>query len=101
MSLREFLGEAESAGHLVKVSREVDPYLEMARVIDALDGQPVLFEQVKGSSYRVVSGACSQRAYLALALGVPQEELLFVLARAFADPVPPPVVETAPCQEVV
>ena len=101
MSLRGFLREAESAGHLVKVSREVDLYLEMARVIDALDGQPVLFEKLKGSGYRVVSGICSQRAYLALALGVPQEELLFVLAGAFADPVPPPVVERAPCQEVV
>jgi len=101
MSLREFLAKAEEAGHLVRVSREVDPYLEMARVIDALDGRPVLFERVKGSDYRVVSGICSQRAYWALDLGVPQEGLLFVLAEVYAHPVPPEVVDTAPCQQII
>lgn len=101
MSLREFLAKAKEAGHLATVSREVDPCLEMARVINALDGWPVLFENVKGSDYRVVSGICSQREYFVLALGVPQERLLSLLAQAYADPVPPEVVETAPCQEVV
>jgi UbiD family decarboxylase len=101
MSLREFLAKAEETGHLVTVSREVDSYLEMARVIDALDGRPVLFESVKGSHYRVVSGICSQREYFALDLGVPQEQLLFVLAEVYASPVPPEVMEAAPCQEVV
>ncbi len=101
MSLREFLTEAEEAGHLVTMSREVDPYLEMARLINALDGRPVLFENVKGSDYRVASGICSRREYLALGLGVPQERLLFALAKAYSNPVPPEAVETAPCQEVV
>lgn len=101
MSLREFLMEAEEAGHLVTMSREVDPCLEMARVINALDGRPVLFENVKGSDYRVASGICSRREYLALGLGVPQERLLFALAEAYSNPVPPEAVETAPCREVV
>jgi 2,5-furandicarboxylate decarboxylase 1 len=101
MSLREFLAKAKETGHLVTVSREVDPYLEMARVIDALDGRPVLFESVKGSQYRVVSGICSQREYFALDLGVPQERLLFVLAEVYANPVPPEIVAAAPCQEVI
>jgi 2,5-furandicarboxylate decarboxylase 1 len=101
MSLREFLTKAENEGLLVRVAREVDPYLEMARVIHALDGRPVLFEKVKGSDCRVVSGVCSQRTHFALDLGVPPERLLFVLAEAYAHPVPPEVVDTAPCQEVV
>jgi UbiD family decarboxylase len=101
MSLREFLTRAEEAGHLLRVAAEVDPYLEMARVVNALDGRPVLFEQVSGSNYRVVSGICSQRAFFALDLGVPREQLLFVLAEALADPVPPATVDTAPCQEVI
>ncbi len=101
MSVRQFLAKAEQAGHLIKVSREVDPYLEMARVINALDGRPVLFENVTGSDYRVVSGMCSRREYFGLGLGVPQAQLLFVLAEAYANPVTPQVVATAPCQEVV
>jgi len=101
MSLRQFLDKARLQGALVTVSREVDPYLEMAQVINALDGKPVLFENVKGSDYRVVSGICSRREYFALDLGVPQERLLFELAKAYANPVPPEGVEVAPCQEVV
>jgi UbiD family decarboxylase len=101
MSLRDFVAKAAGAGHLVTVSREVGPCLEMARVIAALDGRPVLFERVRGSDYRVVSGICSRREYWALDLGVPQGRLLFVLAEALANPVPPPSVEAAPCQEVI
>jgi len=68
----------------------------MARVINALDGHPVLFENVKGSDYRVAAGVCSQRAYFALDLGVPQEQLLFVLAKAYANPVPPTLYRVQP-----
>jgi len=101
MSLREFLDKLEQAGKLVRVSRQVDPYLEMARLINALDGQPVLFERVRGSEFRVVSGICSRRDFFALDLGVPPDRLLFELAQAFARPAPPPLVEAGPCQEVV
>ncbi len=101
MSLRDFLVKAEQEGLLVRIAREVDPHLEMAQVIHALDGRPVLFETVKGSACRVVSGICAQRAYFALDLGVTQEGLLSVLTRAYANPQPPPVVPTAPCQEVI
>jgi 2,5-furandicarboxylate decarboxylase 1 len=101
MGLRQFLTGAKEAGHLITISKEVDPYLEMARVINALDGRPVLFERVKGSDYRVVSGVCSRREYFALDLGVQPEHLLFELAEAYANPVSPEVIETAPCQEVV
>jgi UbiD family decarboxylase len=45
--LRGFLDKARREGVLVTVAREVDPSLEMARVINALDGHPVLFENVK------------------------------------------------------
>jgi 2,5-furandicarboxylate decarboxylase 1 len=101
MSLREFLTKVEKEGRLVRIAREVNPYLEMARVIHALDGQPVLFEKVKGSDYRVVSGICSQRTHFALDLGVPPDRLLLVLAEAYAHPVPPEVVDAAPCQEII
>ena len=110
MSLRGFLDKARREGVLVTVAREVDPSLEMARVINALDGHPVLFENVKRSDYRVAAGVCSQRAYFALDLGVPQEQLLFVLAKAYANPVPPTLYRvqygamvdvSPPCQEVI
>lgn len=101
MSIRRFIIRAQEVGYLVTITREVDPYLEMARVISALDGRPVLFTKVKGSPYQVVTGICSARKYLALDLGMDPSQLLFTLAQALENPVAPPMVEVAPCQEVV
>jgi 2,5-furandicarboxylate decarboxylase 1 len=101
MSLRSFIAKVQEAGHLVTITKEADLCLEMARVINALDGQPVLFTRVKGSPYQVVSGICSAREYFALDLGIDQNQLLFALAQALGNPVTPPMVASAPCQEVV
>ena len=101
MDLRSFLAQTEASGHLVTIGRPVDPRLEMARVIAALDGRPLRFSSVKGSAHQVVAGVCSGRGLFGLALGCRPDELLTHLARALAGPLPPPIVETAPCQEVV
>ncbi|MBC8448797.1 MAG: UbiD family decarboxylase [Chloroflexi bacterium] len=101
MDLREFLDKADAAGYLLTITRPVDPHLEMARVIGALEGRPLLFTDVKGSATRVAAGVCSDRRYFALALGCPPDELLFRLAEALAHRQPLPVVDSAPCQEVV
>ena len=100
MDLRTLLARLAEAGYLITIGREVDPYLELARLINALDGRPVLFTNVKGSAYHVASGLCSDRAYFALALGREKGQLLTALAGALAEPAPPPLVEEAPCQEV-
>ena len=81
---------ADSAGALMQIDKPVDPYLEMATVIAALDGRPVLFNQVTGSEFRVLSGQCSDRRYFAMALGCEVDELIFRMADAFQSPQPPP-----------
>ena len=57
-SLEECLLDLERNGHLVRVKEEVDPHLEMAsihlRVFEA-GGPALLFENVKGSSFRTAS----------------------------------------------
>jgi 4-hydroxy-3-polyprenylbenzoate decarboxylase len=57
-SLEECLLDLEKNGQLVRIKEEVDPYLEMAsihqRVYDA-KGPALLFENVKGSSFRAAS----------------------------------------------
>lgn len=50
--------DLEKTGQLVRIQREVDPYLEMAaihRKIYDQGGPAILFENVKGSKYRAVS----------------------------------------------
>jgi len=101
MSLRSFIEKARQHGYLVIVDKEINPYLEMARIINALDGRPVLFTNVRGSDYRVVAGVCSARKYFALALDIEEAQLLPILIEALTNPVEPEVVASAPCQEVV
>ncbi len=57
-SLEECLLDLEKSGQLVRIKEEVDPYLQMAaihlRVYEA-GGPALLFENVKGSTFRAVS----------------------------------------------
>ena len=101
MGLREFVGRLRSSGRLTVIEREVDPCLEMARVIHALGERPVLFRHVRASSFPVIAGLCSTRDEVALGLGIGVAELLPTLAGALRQPVRPQRIDSAPCQEVV
>jgi 2,5-furandicarboxylate decarboxylase 1 len=99
--LRFFLDKARREHRLTVVSDEVDPHLEMAMVIDRLEGQPLLFERVKGSDHSVAASLCGARSNLALDLNVEVGQLLVTLADALEHPSEPPVIDAGPCQEVV
>lgn len=101
MNFRELIKLLDEEGELVKVSKEVDPYLELAAVHSQLGEKPALYENVKESRYKVVAGICSSRKYFAKALGVGISEITKTLAEALKNPTEPKLVEKAPCQEVV
>ena len=57
-SLEQCLFDLEKNGHLKRVTEEVDPFLEMATIhhrVYESGGPALLFENVKGSSYRTAS----------------------------------------------
>ncbi len=57
-NLEECILDLEKHGHLVRIHEEVDPYLEMAAIhlkIYESGGPALLFENIKGSSFRAVS----------------------------------------------
>src|ERR1700712_717258 len=57
-SLEKCLLDLEKNGHLVRIKEEVDPYLEMAAIhlrVHEAGGPALLFENVKGSSFRAAS----------------------------------------------
>jgi len=101
--LREFIAELYDSGDLVRVRQPVSRYLEAAGLLKALDGQPVLLENVEGSAHPVVGNVFSTRDLIARALGCAPAEIVARLAHAIDHPVPPPVmpVGAGPCQEVV
>ncbi len=105
MNIREFVSRFRGS-KLVEIERPVSPYLEAANIIHALEGRkpdsPVLFGEVTGHpGWRVLAGLCASRENLGLALGVPANGLLSVLTGAMENPAPPPLVDTAPCQDIV
>jgi 2,5-furandicarboxylate decarboxylase 1 len=102
MHLRGFLAWAKETGTLLEIERAVDLNLELARVVHALDGQPVLFRKLTGfPGWRAISGVCAQRTHFAAALGCTVPELVNRMADALNDPTPPPMVDTALCQEII
>jgi UbiD family decarboxylase len=102
MSYREFLENAAALGHLITIDKPVSPRFELANVAHALEGKTVTFTHVEGHpGWRVNSGACARREFFSLDLGVPVNELTHHLAQALANPILPPLVQDAPCQEVI
>jgi len=102
MDIRSFIVAARERDWLVTIDNLIDPDLELAAVAYALDGRPVLFTDVIGQPHwRVLTGLASHRRHFALALGCAPDQLLFRMADAFAHPQPAPLVETAPCQEII
>jgi UbiD family decarboxylase len=102
MQFRQFLKETSKTGDLITIHQPVDTTFEVANVAHALEGRPVLFDNIAAHpGWRICAGPCSDRRYFATSLGVPVDELLHRLSHALDNPAEPPLVETAPCQEIV
>ncbi len=70
--LREFMGLLEKENQLVRVTREVDPVLEINAIVDRLarkQGPAVLFENVKGSTLPVLGNLFGSHRRVARTLG--------------------------------
>lgn len=100
MNLREFVDRLDKRGLLVMIKRPVDVKYETATLMKMLDGKPVLFEQVKGSSMPVVANICSSRELISLGLGIEQDEIISKLAEAVDHPKEPKVVEAKDYEEI-
>jgi UbiD family decarboxylase len=101
MSLRSFLAWAKAREQLTTITQTVDPHLEMARVIHALDGHPLLFTDPQRLDWQVATGVCARREHFAWALDTDAGGIVPRLIEALEHPVEPPLVTGAPCQEVV
>jgi len=98
MSLRDAL---ERDPELLRVDGPASPHLELAGLLHALEPRPALFSSVHGSSMRVAGNLFAGKEVVARYLGVEPRALIARMVEAIDRPVPPHVVERAPCQEVV
>ena len=101
LGLRNFIDELQKNGELTKITKPVSTEYEMAGIIAALGEKPVYFENVKESSVPVVAGLVSSKERICRSMGITKEQLLPKLLSAIEHPVPPQIIENAPCQEVI
>jgi UbiD family decarboxylase len=106
--LREYLAVLEKKGLLCHVTAEVDKNWEISAVCRQTfrkipqDRRPALmFDKIKGHSIPLVVGILGgSREIYATALGTDQEHVFDVWQRG-KSPIPPRLVESGPCQEIV
>jgi 3-polyprenyl-4-hydroxybenzoate decarboxylase len=94
----------QSPGDVISVSREMDPAFEITAAVVKLEREarrrPVLtFENVKGSTFPVLTNLHASRSRLALAIDAEPRRMLEKYA--MEKPIPPRVVESGPSQDVV
>lgn len=102
--LREFLSILKGAGQLHSISSEVNWDLEigaiMRKVFDT-QGLAVLFEKVKGSRFRMLSGILGTYGRYAMSIGSEPslDAIIKKMALAAENPLAPIMVRTGSCQD--
>lgn len=103
--LRGFLKEyeRENPKEFCRIKREVDPQYEVAAILTKLEEMrrlPILFyENVKGSSFPVVTNVYSTRKKIASSIGVEPKQFRDKYLAAIENPIPPRIVSDGPVLE--
>ena len=93
--LRDFIKQLESQGELKRISKEVDPYLEMTEISDRVlraEGPALLFENPKGYSTPVLTNLFGTPKRVAMGMGEDSVEALRGIGQLLAmlkEPEPP------------
>jgi 2,5-furandicarboxylate decarboxylase 1 len=88
------------------VSREVDPTFEITAITVKLEQEAkrrpiLLFENVKGTKFPVLTNLHAGRSRLAAAIHAKPEEMQRAYLRAMEKPIAPKIVEKAPVKDVI
>ncbi len=100
MEFREFINKLKQEGRLISVTKPVSKTLEISGLLKALDGQPVLLEQVNESKFKVIGNLCASKQLVADYFDIKPEEYIDKMLHAIENPSQPEKVEQGPCQEV-
>ena len=101
MSLRTYLDLLNRTGILLEISKPVSKHLEAAGILKALEPQPVSFESIEESDFRVMGNLFCTKESFADYLNIPVEALIPTLTQAIDHPSQPAIITNPPCQEVV
>ncbi|MFX0106836.1 MAG: UbiD family decarboxylase [Candidatus Hodarchaeota archaeon] len=101
MILEEYIQHLVNKGKLTKVHKTISKNLEIAGVLKTLEPQPVLFEDVKESDFRVAGNLFCTKSQIADYFGINTQDLIPTLTSAIEKRSPPKETENAACQEIV
>jgi UbiD family decarboxylase len=103
-SLRGMLEALKKEGLILETDKVVDPNQEMTGLQKQLDGgPPMVFNNVKGyPNARLATNVMGSDKIIAKMFGCKdRKELKFKIHDSILQPLPPKIVDKAPCQEVV
>ncbi|MFW9834397.1 MAG: UbiD family decarboxylase [Candidatus Thorarchaeota archaeon] len=101
MILEEYIKKLQQNGKITTISKSISKNLEIAGVLKTLEPEPVLFENVKESEFRVAGNLFCTKMQIADYFGITTEQIIPTLAKAIESRSEPEQTENAPCQEVV
>jgi 2,5-furandicarboxylate decarboxylase 1 len=101
MTLRSYLQQLTTSGEMLTIDAPISKMYEMAGILKKVEPRPILFENVKESSFRVLGNLFSSKAAFAHYFSLEVKDIIPNLILAIENRTPCPVVTTAPCQEVV
>ncbi|MEK7229927.1 MAG: UbiD family decarboxylase, partial [Candidatus Binatota bacterium] len=105
--LRSFIEKVrqESPEEILTISKEVDPRFEITALVVKLEQErrfPIMvFENVKGTKFPVVTNVHASRRRLASAIGSDPRAAVANYLRRIEQPIPPKEVDTGPVKEVI
>ena len=105
--LRSFIEKVrqESPEEVLTISKEVDPRFEITALVVKLEQErrfPIMvFENVKGTKFPVVTNVHASRRRLASAIGSDPRAAVANYLRRIEQPIPPKEVDTGPVKEVI
>lgn len=101
MILEEYIKILQEKGKITTISKEISRNLEIAGVLKTLEPEPVLFENVKESEFRVAGNLFCNKMQVADYFGITTEQIIPTLTNAIENRSKPEQIEDAPCQEVI
>lgn len=91
--MREFLDILEKEFKIIRVEDEISTKYEVARVLRQYPKDTVIFENVKDSDMKIISGICNTRDKIARGIGVTVPEITSKIMKATENPIPIETVE--------
>ncbi len=91
-NLRSFLEQLRQENELVEIEAEVDPYLELAEIhrrVISQQGKALLFKQVRGSAFAVVTNLFGTLKRIEMAFGKRPQEFVKTAVEMVEDLLPP------------